>query len=215
MKPRMSQRIQFSLAYLLVAIVVLSFLQSWLLSPRTIEIPMSKFLELLKADQIEKVAVTEREIRGVAKPGALPAPPSAPGDRLRKLRGGEDEPGVFATTRIPLVDDQQLVNELRAHHVEFAGRIETTFWKDLLFGWVIPLAVMIAIWMFLLRRVGGGPTQALSFGRSKHKIFYRKELTTTFADVAGVDVAQAVLVGLVDLLKKTRTDHGLRRSATQ
>src|SRR5438105_2364878 len=140
MKPRMSQRIQFSLAYLLVAIIVLSFLQSWLLSPRTIEIPMSKFLELLKADQIEKVAVTEREIRGVAKPGALPAPPSAPGDRLRKLLGSEDEPRVFVTTRIPLVDDQQLVNELRAHHVEFAGRIETTFWKDLLFGWVIPLA---------------------------------------------------------------------------
>ena len=41
--------------------------------------------------------------------------------------------------------------------LEFAGRIETTFWKDLLFGWVIPLAVMVAIWMFLMRRVGGGP----------------------------------------------------------
>ena len=35
MKPRMSQRIQFSLAYLLVAVIVLSFLQSWLLAPRT------------------------------------------------------------------------------------------------------------------------------------------------------------------------------------
>src|SRR5467141_786536 len=204
MKPRMSQRIQFSLAYLLVAIIVLSFLQSWLLSPRTIEIPMSKFLELLKADQIEKVAVTEREIRGIAKPGALPAPPSAPGDRLRKLLGSEDEPRVFVTTRIPLVDDQQLVNELRTHHVEFAGRIETTFWKDLLFGWVIPLAVMIAIWMFLMRRVGGGPTQALSFGRSKHKIFDRKELKTTFADVAGVDEAKAELVEIIDFLKNPR-----------
>ena len=204
MKPRMSQRIQFSLAYLLVAIIVLSLLQSWLLSPRTIEIPMSKFLELLKADQIEKVAVTEREIRGIAKPGALPAPPSAPGDRLRKLLGSEDEPRVFVTTRIPLVDDQQLVNELRAHHVEFAGRIETTFWKDLLFGWVIPLAVMIAIWMFLMRRVGGGPTQALSFGRSKHKIFDRKELKTTFADVAGVDEAKAELVEIIDFLKNPR-----------
>src|SRR2546426_3210135 len=204
MKPRMSQRIQFSLAYLLVAVVVLSFLQSWLLAPRTIEIPMSKFFELLKADQIEKVAVTEREIRGIAKPGALPAPPSAPGDRPRKLLGSEDEPRVFVTTRIPLVDDQQLVNELRAHHVEFAGRIETTFWKDLLFGWVIPLAVMIAIWMFLMRRVGGGPTQALSFGRSKHKIFDRKELKTTFADVAGVDEAKAELVEIVDFLKNPR-----------
>src|SRR3989449_150947 len=204
MKPRMSQRIQFSLAYLLVAVIVLSFLQSWLLAPRTIEIPMSKFFELLKADQIEKVAVTEREIRGVAKPGALPAPPSAPGDRLRKLLGSEEETRVFVTTRIPLVDDQQLVQELRAHRVEFAGRIETTFWKDLLFGWVIPLAVMIAIWMFLMRRVGGGPTQALSFGCSKHKIFDRKELKTTFADVAGVDEAKAELVEIIDFLKNPR-----------
>ena len=205
MKPRMSQRIQFSLAYLLVAVIVLSFLQSWLLAPRTIEIPMSKFLELLEADQIQKVAVTEREIRGIAKPGALPAPPTAAGDRLRKiLLGSEEETRVFVTTRIPLVDDQQLVDELRAHNVEFAGRIETTFWKDLLFGWVIPLAVMIGIWMFLMRRVGGGPTQALSFGRSKHKIFDRKELKTTFADVAGVDEAKAELVEVVDFLKNPR-----------
>src|SRR5436190_1350580 len=204
MKPRMSQRIQFSLAYLLVAVIVLSFLQSWLLAPRTIEIPMSKFLELLEADQIQKVAVTEREIRGIAKPGALPAPPTAAGDRLRKILGTEEETRVFVTTRIPLVDDQQLVDELRAHNVEFAGRIETTFWKDLLFGWVIPLAVMVAIWMFLMRRVGGGPTQALSFGRSKHKIFDRKELKTTFADVAGVDEAKAELVEIIDFLKNPR-----------
>src|SRR5438105_12256388 len=204
MKPRMSQLIQFSLAYLLVAVIVLPCLQSWLLAPRTIEIPMSKFLELLEADQIQKVAVTEREIRGVAKPGALPAPPTAAGDRLRKILGTEEETRVFVTTRIPLVEDQQLVDELRAHNVEFAGRIETTFWKDLLFGWVIPLAVMIAIWMFLMRRVGGGPTQALSFGRSKHKIFDRKELKTTFADVAGVDEAKAELVEIIDFLKNPR-----------
>src|SRR5207247_1142702 len=168
------------------------------------EIPMSKFLELLEADQIQKVAVTEREIRGIAKPGALPAPPTAAGDRLRKILGTEEETRVFVTTRIPLVDDQQLVDELRAHNVEFAGRIETTFWKDLLFGWVIPLAVMVAIWMFLMRRVGGGPTQALSFGRSKHKIFDRKELKTTFADVAGVDEAKAELIEIVDFLRNPK-----------
>jgi cell division protease FtsH len=204
MKPRLSNRLQFSLIYVLVGALVLTLLQSWLLAPRTVELSMSKFLELVRAGQVERVALSEREIRGVARPGTLPAPQGQPTDRLRQMLGNDAEPRVFTVTRIPGVDDQWLIRDLEQHRVEFAGRIETTFWKDLLFGWIIPLGIMIAIWMFLMRRVGGGPTQALSFGRSKHKIYDRKELKTTFADVAGVDEARAELVEIVDFLKNPR-----------
>jgi cell division protease FtsH len=204
MRPRLNQRIQFSLAYVLVAAMVLLLLQSWLQAPRTVEIPMSKFLELVRGDKIEKVALTEKEIRGIAKPDALPTPPSGPGDRLRQWLGSDGEVRVFTVTRIPGVDEAPLIAELERHKVEFTGRIESTFVRDLFFGWIIPLGVMVGIWMFLMRRVGGGPTQALSFGRSKHKIFDRKELKTTFDDVAGVDEAKAELVEIVDFLKNPK-----------
>jgi len=200
MKPRLNQRIQFSLVYVLVAAVVFSLLQSWLLAPRTVELPMSKFLELLRSDKIERVALTAEEIRGVARPDALPGTASGAGDRLRQWLGPEVEVRVFTVTRIPGVDEQRLIAELEQRRVEFRGKIESTFLRDLFFGWIIPLGIMVAIWMVLMRRVGGGATQALSFGRSKHKIFDRKELKTTFADVAGVDEAKAELVEIVDFL---------------
>src|SRR5438477_1694679 len=204
MKPRFNQRIQFSLAYVLVAAMVLLFVQSWLQAPRTVELPMSKFLDLVRADKIEKVALAEKEIRGIAKPDALPTAPSGAGDRLRQWLGSDAEVRIFTVTRIPGVEEAPLITELEKHKVEFTGRIESTFLRDLFFGWVIPLGIMVAIWMVLMRRVGGGPTQALSFGRSKHKIFDRKELKTTFADVAGVDEAKAELVEIVDFLKNPR-----------
>jgi cell division protease FtsH len=103
--------------------------------------------------------------------------------------------------RIPGADDAALLRELEAHKVEFSGRIESTLVRDLVFGWLLPIGVMAGIWIFLMRRMGGGPTQALTFGRSKVKIYDRKELKTTFADVAGVDEAKAELVEVVDFLR--------------
>src|SRR3990170_2542288 len=101
MKPQLSQRFQFSLAYVLVAAVVLSLLQSWLLAPRTVELPMSKFLELLRADKVERVALTDREIRGVAKPDALPTAPGTTGDRLRQWLGSAPPGPPFTLPPLP------------------------------------------------------------------------------------------------------------------
>jgi cell division protease FtsH len=165
---------------------------------------MSKFLTLLREDKVERLSITDREIRGTLKPGALPAPQPGPGDKVRSLVGAESQVTAFTTTRIPGIDDSSLLKEFEQHKVEFSGRVESTFWRDFLFGWIVPLALMIGLWMFVMRRMGGGPTQALSFGRSKAKIYDRKELKTTFADVAGVEEAKDELMEVVDFLKNPK-----------
>src|SRR5204863_10096551 len=104
MKPRFNQRIQFSLAYVLVAAMVLLFVQSWLQAPRTVELPMSKFFDLVRADKFEQVALAEQEIRGIAKLAALPAAPSGAGDRLRQRLGSDAQERICTVTRIPSVE---------------------------------------------------------------------------------------------------------------
>jgi cell division protease FtsH len=197
------QKTQFSLIYLFIALMVVLSVQSWLRAPQTVDIPMSQFLALVREGKVLKVTLGEREIQGVTRPGALPAPPPGPGDRLRQLLGPQEGPTAFTTARIPATEDYQIVRELESAKVEFSGRIESTFWRDL-FSWVVPLIIMAALWLFLMRRMGGGPTQALSFGRSKAKIYDRKELKTTFADVAGVEEAKAELIEVVDFLKNPK-----------
>src|SRR6266851_407079 len=171
MKLPIKQKTQFSLFYLFVAIIVLVLIQGWLVAPRPVEIPMSRFLTLLREGKVEKVSLTEREVRGMLKPDALPVPAPGPGDRLRNLLGAQPGPVIFITTRIPAMDDSALLKELETAKVEYSGRVESTFWRDLIFGWVVPLGLMAGLWIFLMRRMGGGPTQALSFGRSKAKIY--------------------------------------------
>jgi cell division protease FtsH len=197
------QKTQFSLVYLFIALMVVFGVQSWLRAPRTVDIPMSEFLTLVHEGKVLKVSLGEREIQGILKPGALPTPPAGPGDKLRQLLGAEQGPTVFTTARIPATDDYDIVRELQASKVEFSGRIESTFWRDLI-SWLVPLILMAGLWLFLMRRMGGGPTQALSFGRSKAKIYDRKELKTTFADVAGVEEAKAELMEVVDFLKNPK-----------
>jgi cell division protease FtsH len=199
MKRHARKQAQFSALYVALGVVVLMLLQSWLLSPRIQELPLSRLLELVREDKVASVSFGEKEIRGTLKKDALPATPGSAPDWLSRLTGA-DARLLFYAIRIPGVEEQSLLRELEAHRVEFAGRIDSTLLRDLLFGWVLPIGIMVAIWAFVMRRMGGG-TQALTFGRSKVKIYDRKELKVTFQDVAGVDEARAELEEVVDFLR--------------
>ncbi len=197
------QQTRFSALYVALGVLVLIVLQTWLLAPRIPEIPMSRFLELVREGKVARVSFGEREIRGALKPEAAP-PPAKPAPEWFERLTGSDTRLLFHTVRIPGLEDAALARELETHRVEYSGRIESTVLRDLFFGWLLPIGIMAAIWMFVIRRLGGGSAQALTFGRSKAKIYDRKELKVTFADVAGVDEARDELMEVVDFLRNPK-----------
>ena len=205
MKRPIRQKTQFSLVYVLIAAVVLSVVQSWLVSPQTVEIPMSRFLAMVREDKVDKVYVTDKEIQGTLKPGALPAPAPAAGRPRAHLLRRRARPHRVQDHAHPRGGRLRARQGARGAQGRVrAGGSRTRSGAISSSAGCCRWRVMAGIWIFLMRRIGGGPTQALSFGRSKAKIYDRRELKTTFADVAGVDEAKAELVEVVDFLKNPK-----------
>jgi cell division protease FtsH len=73
-------------------------------------------------------------------------------------------------------------------------------WGGLLIGF-IPLLLFGALLFFLFRSARGANSQALSFGRSRARLFPPSTPTVTFDDVAGVEEAKQELHEVVEFLK--------------
>jgi cell division protease FtsH len=73
-------------------------------------------------------------------------------------------------------------------------------WGNLLIGF-IPLILFGAFILFILFRARGANNQAMSFGRSRARLFPAAKPTVTFEDVAGVDEAKQELTEVVEFLK--------------
>ena len=166
----------------MIAVVLVTVFRNFDVKSDTDEIDYSVFLQLVRSNQVRSV-----EIEGL----------TIHGERL------DGRP--FETIQ-PQVTDSALIGEMLEHQVDFKGNLpeERSFWLQMLIYSAPFLIIMVLIAFFMRQQMQGGGSgrgNPFSFGRSQAKLLGEDQITTTFADVAGVDEAKEDVQELVEFLQ--------------
>ncbi len=95
-------------------------------------------------------------------------------------------------TLIPLLDEKG---------VEYTGYSESNWLSDMLFGWVLPIFIFFAIWMFLANRMQKNMGSGILGFSSSRKLVNSEKPNVKFDDMAGNVEAKDEVVEIVDFLK--------------
>ncbi|KGD96997.1 cell division protein FtsH [Rhizobium sp. YS-1r] len=176
----MNKKTQFHVWYWVAAFFGLMLFQYlFTTATQVAQIPYSQFETDLKDGKIAEVSVSDNYIQG-------------------RYKEPQNERPYFITTRV----QPDLAQQFQQYGVVVTGQMENTFLRDLL-SWVIPVALFVGVWMFMLRRMGAGGLGGglMQIGKSRAKVYVQSDTGVTFKDVAGVDEAKDELKEIVDFLK--------------
>lgn len=143
----------------------------------------STFVKEVRSGRVERVVIAGIDIAGVRS------------DNTR-----------FRTV-MPLIGDDQLLNELFENDVDITAKEpeQQSIWTQLLVA-SFPILIIIALFFFFMRQMQGGGAGGkggpMSFGKSKAKLLGEDQIKITFADVAGVDEAKEDVQELVEFLRE-------------
>jgi len=170
------------LAWFLLVVATLFLFQTARINRNEKRITFNKFIEYVKANQIESVTFKSHgKIEG-------------------KFAAGTENGQVFET--IGDTNSEFYTKILNEHGLtpnydyDEAGGV----WMPFLLGWAPVLFIFVLVLVFLRQiQVSGG--KAMQFGRSRAKLLTEGHTKVTFADVAGCDEAKEELKEIVEFLR--------------
>jgi len=167
--------------WVIIAIVLISVFNGFTQNAsRNSKLDYSDFVTQVKQGQVRDVSIQGRLIKGQ----------TANGQNFESYN--------------PETDNTPLITTLFDNNVRVKGEPPDSqpLLVTLLIHW-FPLLLIIGLYLFFMRQMqgGGGKGGALSFGKSKHKMFGEDQVKITFNDVAGVEEAKAEVFELVEFLR--------------
>ncbi len=140
------------------------------------EITFSQFMTAVEKNEVQEVTITGSQLEG-------------------KFTSGDP----FKSISPEQYND--LVKILREHNVIITVKDNSRSpWYSYLFTW-FPIILLILFWVFFMRQMQSGGNKALSFGKSRAKLFSGLQKKVTFKDVAGVEEAKEELREIIGFLK--------------
>lgn len=186
--PQKKQSLFMLLIAVLLTLMGMSLFMN-LMSGSNEEISYTEFKEMVEADEIESVLITDTEIQITPK--------KKHDVSANAVFGGGAPLETYYTGNLK---DDKLYELLDAHHVEYKKEIPNNsgFIISIL-SWILPVVLLYALLMFAFRKMNGsgGP---MGVGKSNAKVYVQKETGVTFKDVAGQEEAKESLQEVVDFL---------------
>ena len=173
--------------YLVILIAIAALLWSFVSpSENAREIPLNKVAEYIENDRAERLSLTtDGIIRLTTRDGS------------RYVSRKEPNVGLGETLVNLGVDPQKI------KAVEELIILRPTFMENwgIILVQAVPLLLIGLFLVFMLRQAQSGNNQALSFGKSRARMFTGDRPSSTFEDVAGADEAKEELQEVVEFLR--------------
>lgn len=176
----MIKKIPKQLIYVVIAVVVVIGLLTLANynEKKPAQVPLSQLIEQTSAGQVEKIEVV--------------------GDQLNvTLKSGEKETSYkedSASLKDYGLDYSKVIVEVK-NPDDGSSR-----WFDIILG-ILPIVIIIGFFYFIMRQAQGSNNQAMSFGKSKARVFGLEKEKVKFSDVAGSIEAKTELQEIVEFLK--------------
>ena len=168
---------------MLVLLLLNLFVMPWLAQREIREVDYNTFITMVENGEVARadVQTSENQI----------------------LFTNEDNTVVYKTGMLP---DPDLTQRLLDNEVDSYGQIieETSPWVSLLFGWILPFALLYLFGQYMAKkmmdRAGGPNSMAFGLGKSNARVYVKSSEGIKFSDVAGEDEAKDSLREIVDYL---------------